>query len=100
MPFPKLKVCFNRGFGSCVREVSVVDQDTGVVTTTTAPCNTKLPDAELFEIQNQIKAGVTLDEVNTKILGSGIDTVSLTEAVETVVKNSNKKSKEVNNENK
>lgn len=101
MPFPVNKVVFYRGFGSCARETSVVDKDTGVVTTSIEPCNVKLPDAEMFEIQNQIKAGVTLDEVNTNILGSGVDTSALSEAVTIVAKKSRKKStQEVNDEDK
>lgn len=30
----------------------------------------RLPDPELFDLGNQLKAGVQLDEVNSKVLGS------------------------------
>lgn len=101
MPFPRLKVRFNRSFGSVPREVYVEDPVNGVIQTVIEDCNKKLPDSELFEIQNQIKAGVTLDEVNTKVLGSGIDTEAVTEVVKTVTKKKTKSAnkEEVNNEN-
>lgn len=100
MPFPRLKVRFAHSFGSCPREVYKEDPTTGVVSVVMEPCNKKLPDSELFEIQNQIKAGVTLDEVNTKVLGSGIDTEALSSAVSTVAKKTRKtkQTKEVVNE--
>lgn len=94
MPFPRLKVRFSRGFGSSPREVAHEDEATGVVETRFEPCNKPLPAAELFEIQNQIKAGVTLNEANTNILGSGVDTQALGEAVSTVAKKTRKSKKE------
>lgn len=30
----------------------------------------KLPDAELFDLKNQLKAGINLEEVNSKVLKS------------------------------
>lgn len=100
MPFPRLKVRFAHSFGSCPREVYKEDPTTGVVSAVMEPCNKKLPDAELFEIQNQIKAGVKLDEVATNILGSGVDAEALSSAVSTVAKKTRKtkQTKEVVNE--
>lgn len=104
MPFPRLKVRFNGSFGSCPRQTEVTDPETGVVSFVDEPCNKPLPDASMFEIDNMVKAGVHLDEVNTKILSSGIDTEALASAVETV-KQTTRKSKslpkeEVTNEDK
>lgn len=90
MPFPRLNVRFARSFGSCPREVYQEDPTTGVVSTVIEPCNKKLPDSELFEIQNQVKAGVKLDEVATNILGSGVDAEAFTSAVSTVAKKTRK----------
>ena len=101
MPFPSFKISVNGSFGSCQREVQVTDPDTGIVTTAMEDCNKKLPDASMFQINNMIKAGVSLDEVNTKILSSGVDTQALTEAVTTVAKSGRKaksQSSEVKNE--
>lgn len=86
MPFPKCKVRFHSSFGSCQREISTEDPVTHDVLVSRQDCNQSLPESELFDIQNQIKAGVTLNEVNTKVLGSGIDVQSLGEAIETVNK--------------
>lgn len=93
MPFPKCKVKFNMSFGSCQREKSIEDPSTGICTTKMEDCNTKLPDSQFFEIQNQIKAGVTLDEVNTKIINNdgGINVPELESAIETAVKKTRKK---------
>lgn len=102
MPFPRLKVRFNGNFGSCARETTVTDPETGVVSTVMEDCNKPLPDSSMFQINNLVKAGVTLDEVNTKILSSGIDTEAFTSAVETVKKSTTKKkavkAEEVKNE--
>lgn len=101
MPFPRLKVRFNGSFGSCPRETTVTDPETGIVSIVEKPCNEPLPDASMFEINNLVKAGVHLDEVNTKILSSGIDTEALSGAIETVKKSTRKKAAkagEVNNE--
>lgn len=94
MPFPKCKIRHVGSFGSCQRESSVTDEETGVVTTVMVDCNKPLPAAEMFEISNMMKAGVHLDEVNTKILSSGIDTEALTEAVKTSVKSTRKTTKD------
>jgi hypothetical protein len=92
MPFPKCKIHFNRSFGSCQRETSIEDPSTGVCTVKMVDCNTKLPDSKFFEIQNQIKAGVTLDEVNTKVINSGsINVPEFESAIETAVKKTTKK---------
>lgn len=93
MPFPRCKVHFNMSFGSCQREKSIEDPSTGVCTVKMEDCNTKLPDSKLFEIQNQIAAGVSLDEVNTKVINStgGINVPEFEKAVETAVKKSTKK---------
>ena len=100
MPFPKCKISFNKSFGSCQRETSITDPETGNSTTKMVDCNTKLPPAEYFNIENQIKAGVTLNEVNTNILGSAdININEVSEGIKTYVKSKSKsKNNEVNNE--
>lgn len=86
MPFPKLNVNFHRGFGTCqIRKVQEDEQ--GNIITTMEDCNKKLPEAENFEIQNQLKAGLNLQEVNTKIKGADIDEKELTEAFNKMSKN-------------
>ena len=76
MPFPKLKTCHVSGFGSVAR-LSSVEKSDGTVETKYKPCNEKLPPANMFDIASQVQAGVTLQEVNTKILGSGVSTEDL-----------------------
>lgn len=93
MPFPRLKIRHNGGFGSCSRESSVTDPETGVVSTVMVDCNKPLPDAEMFDVSNMVKAGVTLDEVNTRILSSGVDTQALSEAIKASVKSNVKQTK-------
>lgn len=87
MPFPRMKTCHVSGFGSVAREVSVEKPD-GVVETMIRPCNQKLPDAKMFSISAQLKAGVNLQEVNTQILGSGVPTDELVGAVRQVARKS------------
>lgn len=70
MPFPKNNVQFKQSFGSCPIVTTIEDESTGVLTEVTKSCNEKLPDAENFEIANQLKAGVAIKEVNTKILSN------------------------------
>lgn len=70
MPFPKNNVQFRQSFGSCPIVTTIEDESTGVLTEIKKKCNEKLPDAENFEIANQIKAGVAIQEVKTKILSS------------------------------
>lgn len=70
MPFPKNHVQFRQSFGSSPIIATIEDESTGVLKEVIKDCNEKLPDAENFEIANQIKAGVALQETNTKILSS------------------------------
>lgn len=93
MPFPRCKVKFNMSFGSSPREVTVEDPSTGICTIKVEDCNKPLPDSRLFEIQNQIKAGVTLDEVNTKVINNtaGINVPELESVIETAVRKTRKK---------
>lgn len=103
MPFPKCKIHFNKSFGSCPRETTIEDPETGVEIPVIKNCNEKLPDTENFKINNMIKAGVTLNEVNTNIINNnnGINVKELENTVETIVKTSKKsKSNEVTNEDK
>lgn len=87
MPFPSMKVCHVSGFGSVARQVSVEKPD-GTVEFMTRPCNQKLPDAKMFELSAQVQAGVQLQEVNTKILGSGVSNEELTGALNQVARKS------------
>lgn len=81
MPFKKCNVQFHKAFGSSPRETTITDEETGITRETTKNCNEKLPDAENFEIANQLKAGVNLQETNTKILGSKINEEAITAAI-------------------
>lgn len=85
MPFPKLNVRFRQSFGTCPRE-HVTEDENGNAIVTTVPCNKKLPDAENFEIQNQIKAGVNLQEVSTKIIGDKINTKEIEQTIKELKK--------------
>lgn len=95
MPFPKCKIHFNMSFGSSPREITSEDEN-GNVTLKIEDCNKKLPNSEFFEIQNQIKAGVTLNEVNTNIIQN--NPVNLPELDEAITKATKTKSKKTNNE--
>ena len=99
MPFPKTKTYFNYNYGTCPKETSHEDPETGIIITENEAPNKKLPDAEFFEIHNQIKAGVTLNEVNTNIINNnnGINIPDLEKTIETTIK-STKTKKSTNNE--
>ena len=100
MPFPKNKIHINKSFGSCQREITITDPETGVEIPKIEDCNKPLPESKYFEIQNQIAAGVTLNEVNTNIINNnnGINITELEKSIETTIKKSKTKN-EVNNEN-
>lgn len=66
--FPKKNVRFCVAGGTLPRLRTHVDEKTGMVIQEYGDCNTKLPDAEMFDIANQIKAGITLNEVSTQII--------------------------------
>lgn len=93
MPFPKNNVQFKSSFGSCQITTAIEDETTGVITTRKKDCNEKLPDAENFEIANQVKAGVAMQEVNTNILSSKTtpNEKDLEEAIKTITKNNKQK---------
>lgn len=92
MPFPKCKVQFHKSFGSSPRETYQEDKEKGICIPITEDCNKKLPDAENFKIENQIKAGVTLNEVQTKILNKdGINIQELEKTMEKAIKKNSKK---------
>lgn len=49
-----------------------------IVTESKDLCEEKMPDIELFDLKNQLEAGVELDEVNSKVLrNSKVDAVSV-----------------------
>lgn len=59
--------------GSCqvVMEPEQVTLESGEIVTQIKDLGKeKLPDSELFELKNQLKAGVELEEVNSKVLRS------------------------------
>ena len=70
MPFPKNKVRFCTAVGTSPRYSSIVDEESGIVTTKYVDCNTPLPDAENFNVAKLVKAGITLKEVNTSVIPS------------------------------
>lgn len=104
MPFPKCKIHINKSFGSCPRETYIEDLESGTCIEKLEDCNKPLPSSENFEIQNMIKAGVTLNEVNTNIINNnnGINIPELEQTIEKTIKNSKKtkSNNEVNNEDK
>lgn len=68
--------------------------DEGFTTFEKVPDNAPLPPVELFDLERQTKAGVTQQQVNTKILGSG---VAIADAVEFVENSDNNQIDEVKN---
>ena len=98
MPWPKQKIQLNKSFGSSPRETYTEDKEKGICIPKTEDCNKKLPDAENFKIENQLKAGVTLNEVNTKIINNenGINIKEFSKAIEKTI--SKKQTKKTNKE--
>lgn len=68
MPFPNVKFCQCVSRGSSPRLRMDTDDESGIAVERFEPNNKPLPDKEFFMIGNMVKAGVTLKEVNTKIL--------------------------------
>lgn len=61
--------------------------DDGNVTFKKVSDNSVLPDVALFDLKHQLKAGVSVQQVSTKILGDG---VAVAQAIETFNKQTNK----------
>lgn len=68
MPFRRVQR-FKAGKFVPVIEESDKTLETGnVIREVENQCDIQLPDASLFDINNQIKAGIDLEEVNSKVL--------------------------------
>lgn len=101
MPFPRCKVKLVTGYGTSQRTKYVTDEATGISVPVVQDCNKPLPSPEMFKIKNQIAAGVSLNEVPTKVV-SNVDPAAIEAEVADVtakVRKSNKKTKEVTDEN-
>lgn len=61
--------------------------DNGNVTFSKVADNAPLPDASLFDLKHQLKAGVTPQQVSTKILGDGF---AVSQAIESLNKQTQK----------
>lgn len=90
--FPKKNIRFCAAGGTLSRIRTHVDEKTGVVVEEFGDCNTKLPDAEMFDIANQIKAGITLNEVSTQIINDA-SYADINAGAEDVIAKAIKKSK-------
>lgn len=100
MPFPQCKIKLVTGFGTSRRIKYVTDEVTGISVPVVQDCNKPLPSPEMFKIKNQLAAGVTLNEVPTKVVSNVNPSVIEQEVADVAVKvrKSNKKNKEVTNE--
>lgn len=103
MPFPKRHIKLITGYGTSPRSKYITDEETGIIQEVVQACNKTLPKPELFKIKNQIKAGITLNEVPTKVVsnvtGSAVEAevTAITEKVKRKIK-LKKKSTEVTHE--
>lgn len=68
MPFRKQNIMKRTNSGTCKTVTIYTDEVTGIKSEKLEDCNKTLPDKEIFKISNQIKAGVPLKEINTKII--------------------------------
>lgn len=90
--FPNLKVHFVTPTGTSPRLRFAADEESGIVETRVVPCNVPLPSADMFDVVKMAKAGITLKEVNTKVLS---DSDSLDSFIEKSIKSNSKKSSDV-----
>ena len=68
MPF-RMKQKYNPAFGDCAYETEETTLPSGEIQTTMVDLTEKaLPEPELFDLKNQIEAGIDLEEVNSKIM--------------------------------
>lgn len=83
---------------SGVGVVESVTLETGVIETHVEDaCTKEMPDAELFDLETNLKAGVNIEEVGSKILGGSQVDIPL-DALNKELDDKNKKSTEINNE--
>lgn len=73
-----------------VMEVEPVTLESGeIISQAKDLCKEKLPDPELFELKNQLQAGIDIEEVNSKVLKPSVVDAN------TVVRKYSKRSKNV-----
>ena len=96
MPFPRIQK-YRPAFGGSVVTMNEVELPTGNFEVQAVDASeTVMPKPELFDIKNQLEAGIQLEEVNSKVLQRG--TVSAASVVRKYTKKSTP-STEVTNEN-
>lgn len=94
MPFPKLNIQTPQSKSYNKKIKTHTDEITGIVTESYVDANENLPNAEMFSISNQLKAGVDLKEVNTKIVSNN----NINELNEVINEKFIQKQNEVNDE--
>lgn len=96
MPFPKLKFRIDASVCNVTTRSAKTDEVTGIVETKQESAIEELAPAEYWDIGNQVKAGMKLEEVNTKIVHeTPINTARrYEEQVNKNIENANKKNEE------
>lgn len=70
MPFKEHRIKLNNSAGYAQKIEQESEEITGIIREKKVEANKKLPSAELFTIENQIKAGIEMKEVPTTILNT------------------------------
>lgn len=87
MPFRKIQNLHLAGYAAVYEPKEVQDKNGNIKYELENKADVVLPDAELFDITNQLEAGIDLEEVNSKVLANS------TVNADNVVRKYTKKSK-------
>lgn len=92
MPF-RLKQKYNPSFGKECFETEEHELPSGEIQTTMINQSEKtMPEPELFDLKNQLEAGIDLEEVNSKVLSS--KTINADKIIRKYTKKSTKSTEE------
>lgn len=70
MPFRFIQPLRLAGYASVVEATEVIKKNGNIEYQLEDKAETTLPEAELFDLNNQLAAGVSLEEVNSKVMSA------------------------------
>lgn len=68
MPFRRIQPLRLAGYASVYEPTEVIQKNGNIEYTLEDKAEVSLPEAELFDINNQLAAGIPLEEVNSKVM--------------------------------
>ena len=70
MPFRRIQPLKLAGYAHVFEPTEVIQKNGNIEYTLEDKADVRLPEAELFDLTNQLDAGISLEEVNSKVIGT------------------------------